>query len=432
MNHFCAMKFILHIRFAIFLLIFSAVSLNLLAQYEAPLYTSYTTIKARAAMVQRINANTINGNLHLPLSDSTEENWMDAFDAMEVFKVSSPFTFHKVAHAFDSVQSRSIPFQKKLLEVAYADYPGKFYTPVSGLLKQTNDPKVFAFCAEYLIQHGHRDSIHIVDSLLRKKFGDSLVYNPVLFRLLNRMHPSKHQLSSHQVFQQLFSKYFLPGQVVMFSIQRKNRDYPGLVLFRDAAGNFVKDSSGKFFHIPQLARSISNLPSYLTNGNTPQGIFRIYGFQISMSSFIGPTANVQMGMPVELSKQKYFNDSSIMDSVWTVGDYQRLLGKSLSAYTPLYDAWYAGLAGRTEIIAHGTTIDPEIYKGMHYYPLTPTQGCLCTKEIWDGKRLESDQQKLVNGLLKAGGANGYCVVIEIDDQQAPVKIVDLLPYLPHG
>ncbi len=429
MIKFWAMKFILHIRIAFVLLIFVAFSVNSWAQYEAPLYTSYTTLKARAAMVQRINANTITGNLKLPLSDSTEENWMDAFDAMEVFKVNSPFTFQKINHAFDSVQNCSLPFQKKLLELAYADYPGKFYANVSNLLQQTTDPKLFALCAEYLIQHGNKYNIQNIDSLLREKFGDSLVYNPVLFMLLNRLHPSKHQLNSQQVFQQLFSKYFLPGQVVMFSIQRKNRDFPGLVLLRDAAGDFVKNSDGKFFNIPQLARSISNLPSYLTNGNTPQGIFRMYGFKISMSSFIGPTANVQMGMPVELSKKKYFNDSSILDSVWKVGDYQRLLGNALSAYTTLYDAWYAGMAGRTEIIAHGTTLDPEIYQGMHYYPLTPTQGCLCTKEIWDGKRLESDQQNLVNGLLKAGGAEGYCVVVEIDDKETPVKIEELLFYL---
>lgn len=423
------MKFIFHLRFAFLLLIFSAAFVNSWAQYEAPLYTSYTTSKARAAMVQRIHANTITGNLQLPLSDSTEENWMDAFDAMEVFKVNTSFTFQKLQQAFDSVQSRSIPFQKKLMEVAYANFPGKFHAPVSNLIQQTADSKVFALCAEYLIQHGQSNNLQNIDSLLRAKFGDSLVYNPVLFMLLSRLHPPKHQFNSEEVFKQLFSNYFLPGEVVMYSVQRKNRDYPGLVLLRDAAGNFVKDSDGQFFNIPQLARSISNLPSYLTNGNTPQGIFRMYGFKISMSSFIGPTANVQMGMPVELSKQKYFNDSSISDSVWRVEDYQRLLGHSLSAYAPLYNAWYAGMAGRTEIIAHGTTLDPELYKGMHYYPLTPTQGCLCTREIWNGKRLQSDQQKLVNGLLKAGGADGYCVVVEIDDKETPVKIEDLLPYL---
>jgi len=67
-----------------------------------------------------------------------------------------------------------------------------------------------------------------------------------------------------------------------------------------------------------------------------------------------------------------------------------------------------------------------------YYPLTPTQGCLCTEEIWsavDGKRIESDQQRLVDAVKKAGGANGYCIVIEIDDQQKPVSIKDILPFL---
>jgi hypothetical protein len=110
--------------------------------------------------------------------------------------------------------------------------------------------------------------------------------------------------------------------------------------------------------------------------------------------------------------------------------YQKLIPEKLKDFLPLYNSYYSGLAGRSEIIAHGTTIDPKFYSGKPYYPLTPTEGCLCTKEIWNGKRLESDQQKLVNGLLKAGGANGYCVVIELDDKNAPVTMKDVLPYLP--
>ena len=96
---------------------------------------------------------------------------------------------------------------------------------------------------------------------------------------------------------------------------------------------------------------------------------------------------------------------------------------------PLYESFYAGKAGRTEIIAHGTTIDPSFYVGEKYYPQTPTMGCLCAKEIWsdeDGKRLESDQQKLVNALQIAGGAKGYCVVLEIDDAQKPISFDEIL------
>ena len=61
-----------------------------------------------------------------------------------------------------------------------------------------------------------------------------------------------------------------------------------------------------------------------------------------------------------------------------------------------------------------------------------THCCLCTKEIWstaDGSRLISDQQQLVDAVQKAGGPDGYVVVIEIDNQQKPVNLNDILPYL---
>jgi hypothetical protein len=35
----------------------------------------------------------------------------------------------------------------------------------------------------------------------------------------------------------------------------------------------------------------------------------------------------------------------------------------------------------------------------------------------------------VDAVKSAGGANGYCVVIEIDDQQKPVSLKDILPFL---
>lgn len=401
------------------------------AQYDVPLYTSYTTEAARTKMNERLIKNSITKNLSLPLTDSTEENWQDAFDAMEVMNYHSTFVESKVHNAFDSIGVRSIPFQRALMELAYTNYPGKFIMQTNVLLEETTDPKIFAICAEYLLQHKKSDvEKKVLSKELLEKFTDSAYKNPVLFMLSTRLASTEVNTQSvHEVLKEVLNKNFLPHQIVMYSFQRKNRDYPGMVLIRNADGNFVKDSSGNLFHIPQLARSISNLPGYLRNGNTPQGIFKMYGFGVSMSNFIGPTANVQMGMPVELSIQKFFDDSTIIDSTWTIDWYQKLIPKKLQNYLPLYGSYYSGVAGRSEIIAHGTTIDPNYYSGKPYYPLTPTQGCLCTKEIWDGKRLESDQQKLVNGLLKAGGANGYCVVLEIDDKQATVTIKDILPYL---
>jgi hypothetical protein len=411
----------------IFLLCYSQIS----AQYNAPLFTSYTTDAARAKMKKGLVNYSISKNFSLPLSDSTEENWKEAFAAMEVLQYNTPFTETKVASAFDSIGIRSVSFQRALMEVAYSNYPGKFLEEAERLLQTTGDPKIFAMCAEYLIREKNQENERgSISKILLQKFSDSAFKNPILYMLQTRLSPDKVQpVSTQKALKEIFGKNFLPGQEVMYSIQRKNRDYPGMVIIRNADGNFVTDSAGKIFTIPQLARSISNLPGYLTNGNTPQGIYKMYGFKVSMGNFIGPTANVQMGMPVELSLQKFFDNDFILDTTWSIDYYQNLIPKNLQNFLPLYESYYAGLAGRTEIIAHGTTIDPGYYEGKPYYPLTPTEGCLCTKEIWNGRRIESDQQKLVNGLLKAGGANGYCVVIEIDDKNVAVTMKDLIPYL---
>jgi len=402
------------------------------SQYDAPLYTSYTTAVERAKLHDRLIKYSINKNLSIPLNDSTEENWEDAFDALEVLLYKSPLVDAKIHKAFEEVETRSVDFQKALLQVAYTNYPGIFFQQVKKLLNSTDDPKVFALCAEYLLQQ-KKDPllINAITKLIETKFGDQGVIDPTLYML--QVHISEQKTNRaflpKKLLTELFSSKFLQGQTIAYSIQRKNRDYPGLMIVRRYDGKFITDSNGIIFNIPQLARSITNLPFYLRNGNTPQGIFLMHGFGVSMSNFIGPTANIQLSMPVEENIKAFMRDSSITDTTWNIDYYKKLIPADLQNYLPLFYSYYAGLAGRTEIIAHGTTIDPAIYLKQPYYPLTPTSGCLCTKEIWNGKRLESDQQKLVNALLKAGGANGYCVVIELDDAQSAVTLKDILPYI---
>ena len=403
------------------------------AQYDAPLYASYTTDAAKAKLHDRLIKYSINKNLSLPLNHSTEENWEDDFIAIEVLLYKSPFTDEKIHTAFEVIEQRITDFQKALLELAYSNYPGIFFRNVKSLLNNTADPKVFALCAEYLFQQKKDSSfVNTIEQLIATKFGDQGIIDPTLYML--QVHLSEQKTNgtflSKKLLTNLFSNKFLPGQIIMYSIQRKNRDYPGLLVIRNSSGNFITDSNGIIFNIPQLARSTTNLPFYLQGGNTPQGIFLMHGFGVSMSSFIGPTANVQLLMPVEANIQMFLGDNSITDTTWKIDYYKKLLPDDFKNYLPLYYSYYAGLAGRTEIIAHGTTMDPNIYANKSYFPLSPSQGCLSTKEIWNGKRLESDQQKLVNALLKAGGANGYCVVIELDDKQSPVSINDIISYLP--
>ena len=370
--------------------------------------------------------NGINRNLSLPLADSTEENWMDAFYSMELLRFRSPWVDSKIHSAFTAIENRSGYFQHALMECIYDAYPGIFEKEVRKLFDTTADAKCFALCAGYLLRKYPDDAGVLKMIALRKnQFPENKVLSALWYRSVYTQAPLPP-------LEDLLRHPFYPKAKIVFSFQRKNRNYPGLAVIRDSAGVFVKDTYSNIFSVPQLARSISNVPGYISNGNTPQGVFRMYGFDISKSIFIGPTPNIQLTMPGETAVSHFINDSTSTDSVWTMERYRELLPQSWRAYMPFYETFFAGMAGRTEIIAHGSTVDPAYYKNTPYYPLTPTLGCLCTKEIWsetNGRRLQSDQQKLVEALKKAGGAEGYYIVVELNDEQRPVDIKDVLPYL---
>src|SRR5674476_107688 len=95
-------------RAFLFVAFFTCLLNQSVAQYDAPLYTSYTTAIERAKLHDRLIKNSINKNLSSALSDSTEENWEDAFDALEVLLYKSPLVDTKIHKAFDEVETRSI------------------------------------------------------------------------------------------------------------------------------------------------------------------------------------------------------------------------------------------------------------------------------------------------------------------------------------
>ena len=355
---------------------------------------------------------------------------------MELIYYKEPWAIAKLKIAADSLKKRSIDFQKTFLELVYANKLKNFTPQADELFKTTVNGKVFAMCAEYLLlTDTSRNNKNYVGKIVSKRRSllntdDDFIAVSGLTGHLENIEKIK-KISLPVFFKPLFKKEYLKGNTIVYSIQRKNRNYPGLVLIKDTGGNFVTNSNGVIFTVSQLAKSLSSLPFYITNGNTPQGIFRMDGFDKSKSNFIGPTENIQLTMPAETSIKHFLKDSSITDTVWRKEWYGKLLPKSLFAYDPLYESFYAGTIGRTEIIAHGTAVDPEYYKGQLYYPYTPTAGCLCTKEIWDatGKRMVSDQKKLADAVKKAGGANGYLIVLELDDADKAVTAEEILPYL---
>jgi hypothetical protein len=134
--------------------------------------------------------------------------------------------------------------------------------------------------------------------------------------------------------------------------------------------------------------------------------------------------------PFEVSTGIFYH-GIVRNTSWDLEDYKSLLPESWQSFDPIFNSFNAGKIGRRLIIVHGSTDETEYFSDKIYYPLIPTRGCLSSKEIWDnsGKLIESDQVKLINAFRSAGSINGFLVVIEIDDNNAPVNIEDIEQYM---
>jgi hypothetical protein len=408
------------------------------AQNDPAIYFKGAIAANRAKQYKNIVNNIINKNLSLNLVDSTESNWEQAFDALEVLQYKSPWVNGKVETAFDSISKRSVDFQQAAVTLAYANYSGIFHDSVWMLIYTTENAKLFAISSEYIVRDDPSEVTKVKLEVMAGRMQAALAMQNkltvadslILSGLINHLDPPDS--NDVQLLPEIFSSNFLPGQIVVFSFQRSNRNFPGIAIVRDSGGHFIQIGHGIPFSVSQLARSITGLPYYFIGGNTPQGVYKMDGLDSSGSDYIGPTADIQLRIPVEDSIADFLSDSTIKDSVWTVDLYNKLVPPVLQNYIPFYETYFAGKIGRTEIIAHGTTVNPNYYIGKTYYPFTPTEGCLCTNETWsdiDGRRTSSDEKKLVDAIKQTGRTTGYYVVIDIDDQQKPVSIEEILPYL---
>ena len=405
--------------FIITLLFFSA---QLFSQQVVndTVFSKVTTKQAKEQRYKYLVDTTIKQYLAEPLNEDNEGDWNEALWSLELLQYKDVFTKQKLAIAWSNVAQRSDYFQKNLLETTYSLYKKEFKTQALQLMRQTNSAAIFIRCAEYVLRADSVNARTKIASLLHLKFPAN---NSIGLQILkSRIAIKKHQ--SLPSLNDIFNADFLKGQTVIYSLQRSNRNYAGLVIIRKPDGSFVKDSSGNYFHTAQLARAITDYPFYITNGNTPQGILRFSGFDVSRLLYIGPTQNIQLQLPYETTPDAFFADSTLIDSSWNKEMYASLLPASWKNYNGIYESFYAGEIGRTAVIMHGTTIDPQFYKAETYYPQTPSLGCLCSYEAWDssGYRISSNQQQIVDVLNSIGSSNGYAVVIDIDNKKKNVGI----------
>jgi len=405
------------------------------------IYSDFVLYNRRVALEKDLHERIIGKHFSLPLDSNSEDGYLSGCWAVSQFLFDGPEVMEGFRRLFAGYDSLSYDTRRALLEAVYAVAPEKFISSIDTLLQRETNPRLFALCAVYLYrQDTSTDNANRLKIKLVEKFPSDTL--PILSELTSYLsYHSGLVKSKTPRISDLLSYHRGDGQKTIYSFQRWRRDYPGMAIVQNADGSFVRDAQGRLLVFEQLARSGSDLPSFLTNGSTPQGVYSIQGTDVSRTNFIGPTPNLQLLLPYEGSWNRFFHDSLVdprsvaaimvhtpeaRDEMQTdsLDLYLRLLPPGWRRYAPMMEAWTAGRLGRTEIIAHGTTIDPEYFRGKPFYPLTPTMGCLCGKELWNptsGHPLVSEQNSLVNAFLSTPGRTGYLIVVNIDDQRKPVS-----------
>ena len=366
------------------------------------------------------------------ITTSSQKNWRKSLINAESLFLNDSKTINGIKKALSEKTDKFVKLQRAALEVAYATDSSRFVNRIKSIFNDTKDIISYAISVNYLIRikaENHSNEFFLND--LGKHFP-KWDNNPILKSLHYYLANSSSKIFSNQPsLKDLIDSPIQKGKTIIYTFLRKNRNIPGITIIKNPNGKFVKNADGTIFNIPQLAISYSNLPSYIPNGNTPTGIYSVVGTYITPTESIGPTPNILVRSPFEVSPKIFFHNKNKYKK-FNKTDYDSLVPKTWQNYFPIYQSFYSGKSGRKLIIIHGSTDDLTYYKNMPYYPMSPTRGCLSSKEIWDsktGKCLESDQVKLINAFRSTKQNKGFLVVIELDNKNKPVTLSDIVKYL---
>lgn len=380
--------------------------------YQAP---EMTTAEARAAFDKKIRNETIGALLN---TSPDTIYWPGAFWAMYAFEIRNDTTRAMLEKCIREYPSLSDGTKYEFWLALKALYPEDYKAEARKLLAAEENGKVYALGAQLLLDEPE----FIMENIPEGEACQTACL--------------KEQLAGEgtELFLPAHLKAFLQsplfrGRRHILSLQPRNRNYPGLAVVVDENGEPASDKKGNLLAFPQLARAASNIPFYLTNGNSPCGLYAILGTANSLNAFIGPSPNIQMAMPWEVDPLIFYHGKE-PGVDWSLPLYEKHLPQA-ELPAQLLESFKAGRCGRTEIIANGTTINPEYFRHQPFYPLTPSLGCFTARELYDpksGRLQESAQIEMVEAFLGAKGENGYFLAVNIFDEDRPVGPEDVRPF----
>lgn len=262
------------------------------------------------------------------------------------------------------LQSRDYPKELKIkaLEIAHAFYENDFLEEVEKIYLSNSDNYIQSLAYFYLLKN------NFVPHLRNSEF--EFIFN-YYQNFQTQLDPPLKDILAWRV----------KNQWILYSIHPRNREYAGILLIKTPNGKFLRNANGNIFYIPQFARSITNLPYFFFNGNTPSGVYKLGSRTISKNPSIGKTPIISIFLPFEISKQAFLGEKGD----WQEEDINNLFPNSWHESTEIYESFYAGKLGRSLIAMHGSKLKSRNFLGYNFFPFQPAFGCITTLEIWNEK-----------------------------------------------
>ena len=363
----------------------------------------WTTAAARAAQRSEVRNRSIEGNFGLPLTPEYEGRWQSFLGAVKWTSDRRPEVLAEVRRRLTmppletTATARAVEVQRLAMETAHGLFPVELEEEMRRIFLTDYDAKRVAMAGAWLRRKdgspGQRESLA---AALRGRFS-AWQAEPRFLALVTELEAPRQQFIAQRPPLADLLKAPFDGRPVVFSFQRVDRSWLGRAVVRHGSGRFVVEPDGSRFSVTQFALSASGLPGTLTNGNTPCGIFEI--------TKVSTTRN---------TRHRSHGDTRSLACLWSMTPsgprrVTAVVAACLEKWWPIREAWWAGQAGRNEILAHGTAIDPAPWMDTVFAGQTPSHGCLTCDESWDpatGQRISSEQCRLIERLAPGGRAAG--------------------------
>src|SRR5258708_21881606 len=240
------------------------------------IHTDFVLYNRRVALAKDLRERIIGKHFTVPLDSNSEDGYLSGCWAVSQFLFDGPEVLEGFRRLFAGYDSLSYDTRRALLEAVYAVAPGQYIHEVGGIFDRETDARLFAFCAVYLYrQDTSTANANQINIRLVEKFpSDTLAVLQELDNYLS-YHTANVRGKAPDIGE-LLGYQRGNGQKMIYSFQRWDRDYAGLAIVQNTDGSFVRDGQGRLQAFHHLASAGPSLPYFLTNGNTPQGVYSIH------------------------------------------------------------------------------------------------------------------------------------------------------------